>query len=160
MSSRELKSVQVDLGAPAPTAVIGIGPSIEERKKILVIDDDPVTVKALTIALNGKGYAVYSAFNGSEAIRVVREENPDMLLVDVGLPADGALGGEAPWDGFQVTRWLQHLTAKKIPTIIISASDKADYRKYAAMIGAEGFMPKPLNPLLLFQAIELALADS
>jgi len=158
MFSSEPKSAQGDSSEAAPMEVTGIGPSVEGQKKVLVIDDDPVTVKALTIALNGKGYAVYSAVNGSEAISVVHEKNPDMLLVDVCLPPDVTLGGAAPWDGFQVTRWLQHNSAKKIPTIIISASDKADYKKYAAMIGAESFMAKPLNSALLFQSIETALA--
>jgi CheY-like chemotaxis protein len=160
MSSRELKSVQADLSETAPTAGAGIGPLIEARKKILVVDDDPVTVRALTIALNGEGYAVYSAVNGSEAISVVHEESPDMLLVDVCLPPDVTSGGAAPWDGFQVTRLLQHISGKKIPAIIISATDKADYKKYAAMIGAETFMAKPLSSATLFQSIESALAGT
>jgi two-component system OmpR family response regulator len=144
----------------ASTVVTGISPSSEAQKKILVVDDDPVTVKALTIALNGQGYAVYSAINGSEAVNLVHEEHPDMLLVDVCLPPDVTLGGAAPWDGFQVTRWLQHVSAKKMPAIIISATDKADYKKYAAMIGAEAFMAKPLSHDVLFQSIESALAGA
>lgn len=158
MFSSELKSAQGDFSEAAPTAVTGIGSSSEGQKKILVIDDDPVTVMALTVALTGQGYAVCSAVNGSEAISVVHEEHPDMLLVDVCLPPDVTLGGAAPWDGFQVTRWLQHNSAKKIPAIIMSATDKADYKKYAAMIGAESFMAKPLSSALLFQSIESALA--
>jgi CheY-like chemotaxis protein len=134
----------------------GTAPSL---KKILVVDDDPVTVKALTLALNREGYTVYSTFNGSEAASVVCMENPDMLLVDVGLPPDAASGGAGPWDGFQVARWLQHLNAKTIPAIIISATDKADYKKYAAMIGATAFMAKPLDNGALFQSIESALAS-
>lgn len=147
-----------DLSEKAPVAGVGNSPSIEGLKKILVVDDDPVTVKALTIVLNSGGYAVYSAVNGSEAASVVCVENPDMLLVDVGLPPDVTSGGTGPWDGFQVARWLQHLSAKTIPAIIISATDKADYKKYAAMIGAAAFMAKPLNNVTLFQSIESALA--
>jgi PleD family two-component response regulator len=72
MSSRELKSVQGDSGETAPTAGPAIGPSIETQKKILIIDDDPITVKALTVALTSKGYATYSAKDGSEAIAAIR----------------------------------------------------------------------------------------
>jgi two-component system, OmpR family, KDP operon response regulator KdpE len=128
------------------------------RKKILVVDDDAVTVKTLSLTLNAKGYKVFTATDGAEAISVIREENPDMMLVDVGLPPD--LGGARLCDGFQVTRWLQRTNARKIPAIIISGSDKPAYKREAAAIGADGFMAKPINKDMLLDSIELALADS
>ena len=151
MSSRELKSVQDEVGEAAPE-------SAEVQKKILIIDDDPVIVKALTIALNNKGYAVYSAHNGSEAMSVVRAANPDLLMVDVHLSPDDSFGAAGTWDGFQVTRWLRNVAAKKIPAIIISANANPDYAKYADKIGAESFMSKPLSIATLLQSIESALA--
>lgn len=151
MSSRELKPAQNTLGETAPKGA-------ETQKKILVIDDDPVTIRALTGALTSKGYAVSSARDGAEAIGMVREDIPDMLLVDVNLEPHDAFGGAAMFDGFQVTRWLRHVTAKNIPAIIISASDKADYRSYAAKIGAESFMAKPISNAALLQSIEAGLA--
>jgi len=119
----------------------------------LVVDDDPVTVKALTLALTSKGYAVSSACDGSEAIGIVRDDMPDMMLVDVNLEPQNDFGGAALFDGFQVTRWLRYVTAKHIPAIIISATDKADYRRYAAKIGAETFLAKPISNAVLLQAI-------
>jgi len=127
------------------------------RKKILVVDDDPITVKTLSLTLNAKGYEVLSATDGSEAISIIREQNPDMMLVDVGLPPD--LGGARLSDGFQVTWWLQRANPRKIPAIIISGSDKPAYKQQAAAIGADGFMSKPLNKELLLNAIESALAN-
>ena len=127
------------------------------RKKILVVDDDPITVKTLSLTLNAKGYEVLSAKDGSEAISVIREQNPDMMLVDVGLPPD--LGGARLCDGFQVAWWLQRANPRKIPTIIISGSDKPAYRSQAAAVGADGFMAKPLNKELLLDSIESALAN-
>jgi CheY-like chemotaxis protein len=159
MSLRERESDQDHFSKTAGDAVTRPKPLAGAAKKILVIDDDPVTVKALTAVLRGSGYAVYSALEGSEAIRLAREEKPDMLLVDVNLPPDVGSPGTAPWDGFQVTRWLQHVSARKIPTIIFSATNRADYKKYAAMVGAEEFMTKPLNSALLLQSIQLALAN-
>jgi DNA-binding response OmpR family regulator len=153
MSAREQKLVQNGPGETAPIKA-------ETQKKILVVDDDPVTVKALTLALTSKGYAVSSASDGSQAIGIVRDETPDMLLVDVNLEPHDAFGGAALFDGFQVTRWLRHVTAKQIPAIIISATDKADYRTYAAKIGAETFMAKPISNAALLQAIEAGLAGS
>jgi len=151
MSLREQKPPQNVLAETAPK-------DAATQKKILVIDDDPVTVKALTLALTNKGYAVHSARDGAEAIAIVRDDIPDMLLVDVNLEPQDAFGGAAIWDGFQITRWLRHVTAKNIPAIMISASDKADYRTYAAKIGAESFMAKPISNAALFQSIEARLA--
>lgn len=153
MSSRELKPVQKTLGETAPK-------DAETQKKILVIDDDPVTVKALTLALTSQGYAVFSARDGSEAISVVRDDVPDMLLVDVNLEPTEGIDGAALWDGFQVTRWLRHVTATKIPAIIMSTSDKPDYRTYAAKIGAETFMAKPISKAALLQSIEARFAGA
>jgi CheY-like chemotaxis protein len=151
MISREQKSAPDASDETAPLAV-------DNRKKILVVEDDPLTVKVLTRTLNSEGYAVYSARNGSEAIGVVRDQNPDMLLVDVSLSADDAFGAAGAWDGFQVTRWLRHVSRKKIPAIIMSAADKPEYRECAEMIGARTFMAKPLCNAMLFHSIEAALA--
>jgi len=125
------------------------------RKKILVIDDDPITVKTLSLTLNAKGYKVLSAADGSEAIGVIRDEDPDMMLVDVSLkPNIGAGLG----DGFQVTQWLQRSGSRKIPAFIISGSDKPAYQRQAVAVGADGFMAKPINKELLLNSIESALA--
>jgi CheY-like chemotaxis protein len=151
MVSRERNSAQDGSGEMPPAA-------IDTRKKILVIDDDPVTVKALTQSLSGRGFAVYSASDGSAAIGVMRDEIPDMLLVDVNLSTEDVFGAAGPWDGFQVTRWLRYASARDVPAIIISGSDKEDYKKYAEMIDAEAFMVKPLSNARLFESIESALA--
>jgi DNA-binding NarL/FixJ family response regulator len=79
-----------------------------------------------------------------------------MRLVDVGLQPD--LGGARLCDGFQVAQWLQRAHARKIPSIIISGSDKPAYKRQAASVGAEAFMAKPLDSATLVESIELALA--
>src|SRR5579864_8876209 len=82
-------------------------PRLGERpKKILVIDDDPVILLALSNALKSGGYQVVTAADGGEAISQVRDERPDMLLVDVCLPLDMVGCGALGWDGFQIARWI------------------------------------------------------
>jgi two-component system, OmpR family, KDP operon response regulator KdpE len=125
-------------------------------KKILIVDDDAVTVKTLSLTLNAKGYKVLIAGDGAQAISMVREENPDMMLVDVGLQPD--LGGARLCDGFQVTQWLHQINARKIPSIIISGSDKPGYKRQAASVGAEAFLAKPIDKETLIDSIESALA--
>jgi two-component system KDP operon response regulator KdpE len=126
------------------------------RKKILVVEDDAVVAKALSMTLNARGYQVLVAADSCEAIKLVREQDPDMMLVDVGLQPD--LGGARLCDGFQVAQWLQRAHARKIPSIIISGSDKPAYKRQAASVGAEAFMAKPLDSATLVESIELALA--
>lgn len=128
------------------------------RKKILIVDDDPVVVKALTMTLHAKGYRVLSALDSAEALSIVREKDPDMLLVDVTLPPDVSYGGANLCDGFQVTRWLRLANSRKIPALIITASNKPEYLQEAAAIGANGFMVKPINTAVLLDSIESALA--
>ena len=150
---RKKKTVAEFVPVVLPDPVMVDGP----RKKVLVVDDDEVTVKMLTLALNAKGYEVLSATDGSQAISIIREQNPDIMLVDVGLPAD--LGGAQLCDGFQVTRWLQRANSRKIPAIIISGSDKPAYQRQAAAVGANAFIAKPINKDVLLESIESALAN-
>src|ERR1700743_1480393 len=100
--------------APVPvpvqsTTTTGSEEAGEARKKILVVDDDPIIVKTLTLTLNARGYDVLSAVDAADAIGKMRDAKPDMLLVDVTLPPDCASGGVVPWNGFQVTQWLQRM---------------------------------------------------
>jgi CheY-like chemotaxis protein len=125
------------------------------QKKILVVDDDPVMIKTLSLTLNARGYKVVSAADGSEAISVIRQENPDMMLVDVSL---GSNVGTALIDGFQVTRWLLRANFRKIPAIIMSGTDKPSYKRQAEAVGADSFMAKPIDKTQLFLSIESALA--
>jgi CheY-like chemotaxis protein len=144
-SAADTKTASQNTGAP--------------RKKILVVDDDPIMVKTLSLTLNARGYNVLSAADGSEAISVVRREKPDMLLVDVCLPPDVASGGVMPWNGFQITRWLQRMNNGKIPALIISGADKPEYKLQAVAAGADGFMAKPINSTQLLSSVASALAD-
>ncbi len=127
------------------------------RKKILVIDDDQVTLKALSFILKNRGYKVVTATDGSQAIGLMRDEEPDMMLVDVGLPPDVANGGMCTWDGFQVTQWIRQINGR-IPTIFMSANDKPEYKKRASTFGAQAFLAKPIDNQVLLASIASALS--
>jgi CheY-like chemotaxis protein len=129
------------------------------RKKILVIDDDAVIVKTLTLTLTANGYKVIPAMDASAGLSLMRQEKPDLMLVDVTFPPDVSGGGIGQWDGFQVTRWLQQTTNKKIPTIIISGTNKPEYIQKALDAGANGFLPKPIDKQLLLETIAKAIKE-
>ncbi|HKI70408.1 MAG TPA: response regulator, partial [Verrucomicrobiae bacterium] len=97
---------------------------IMDRKKILVVDDDTVVLKAFTFKLTSKGYDVLTALEGAEAVSVVRRAKPDLILLDVSFPPDVGSGGGVVWDGFKIMDWLRRVDeAATIPIIMITGGD-------------------------------------
>lgn len=116
----------------------------EDSKKILIVDDDPVIVKALSLALRSSGYQIVTATDAAEAMSQVKSEKPDLLIVDVFLAADPVGCGALGWDGFQLARWL-HDWSCRAPLIIISGTDGPEYRSRTTAAGARAFLTKPID---------------
>lgn len=126
-------------------------------KKILVVDDDAVVVKALSLKLSAKGFKVITAADGSEAVLSVRKEKPDLILLDVTFPPD--VGGVA-WDGFRVVEWLRRLDeSQRIPVIIMSGGEREKYKSRTDAIGAVAFFQKPINYDELINTIRKTLDE-
>ena len=70
-------------------------------QKILVVDDNPIILKVLSLALKPKGYEVFTAADGPEAFTVVSREEPDLILLDIFFPPDIFQSGNT-WDAFQI----------------------------------------------------------
>lgn len=143
--------VPVTIPAPKPEPIEPPDDG-QPRKKIMVIDDDPVVLKALEFTLKSKGYKVVTATDGSQAIGLMRDAEPDMMLVDVSFPNEMGAG----WNGFQIAQWIRQMNGK-LPTIVMSGADKPEYQKRAAAVGAQAFMTKPINNELLLASIASAL---
>jgi two-component system OmpR family response regulator len=134
---------------------------LAERRKILIVDDDAVLLKALTFKLEARGYAVATAVDGADALRALRDEKPDLVLLDINFPPDIAHGGGVPWDGFLLMRWLRGIdNGGKVPIIFITGDDSRDYRQRALACGAAGLFHKSLEPEVLISIIERVLNGS
>jgi DNA-binding response OmpR family regulator len=132
-----------------------------EHTKILIVDDDAVLLKALTLKLESRGYAVATAVDGADALRALRDEKPDLVLLDINFPPDIAHGGGVPWDGFLLMRWLRGIeNVGKVPIIFITDNDPGDYRERALSCGAAGLFHKSLQPEVLISIIECVLNGS
>jgi len=143
---------------PLLVALKGAAEYTAPRQKVLVVDDDPIVCQVLSLKLRSKGYRVVTACDGPEALNVSREEKPDVVLLDVNFPPDVGHGGGVLWNGFLLAEWLQRSDdTKNIPVILISASDRADYRERASAAGATGFLSKPIGSDQLLDSIERAL---
>lgn len=125
------------------------------KKKILVVDDDQVILKAFAIKLKASNYDVLTASDGSTAVNIVRTQKPDAILLDINFPDDF---GSVPWDGFRIMEWLKRLdNVAKIPIFIISSGDPDKYVARARELGAVGFFRKPIMHDELLAALQRVL---
>ena len=123
-------------------------------KKILVVDDDPVVLKALFLALRSRGYEMFAAFDGPEAFSIARQERPDLILLDIFFPPDAAESGNT-WDAFLIIDWLQRSSVGYgIPIIIISVAEPGEFRERCLAAGAAGYFQKPVNLADLLDTIQ------
>ncbi len=117
--------------------------------KILIVDDDQDTRQLLKIRLQAKGYETAFAWDAVTAISATREERPDLILLDFGLP-----GG----DGVVVMERLQTFPAlAHIPIVIVSAREPTSTAQRALLAGAAGYVQKPIDNEKLLAAISSAL---
>ncbi len=108
------------------------------NKKILIIDDTDLMVKIISDILIQAGYEVVSATNGYDGIQKVREEKPDLILLDVVMP---------DIDGFEVCRILRDDDSNNLtPIIILTAQDNEDDKLSGLELGADDYIIKPFNP--------------
>ena len=111
-------------------------PEPQEAAKILVVDDEPRNVRILQIQLNARGYTVYTAADGLQALEVVKEEMPDLILLDINMPK---------MDGFEVVKQVRANEATEfIPIVMITAlRDTRENRIKSIEAGADDFIEKP-----------------
>jgi CheY-like chemotaxis protein len=119
-------------------------------KTVLLIDDDNIFLLTIGVRLKSMGYTVYAAKDAVNAISAVRKNNPDVIVLDVSLPAG---------DGFMVAERLQKLiSTATTPIIFVTASEKPGLRERAMKVGAVAFLKKPFDATTLADAIESALS--
>lgn len=113
---------------------------MSNAKRILVVDDDPKILKALDQALQQEGYEVFRAADGMEALRMVNECKPDLVILDVMLPK---------MDGFEVCAQMR--TMGSVPCLILSARGEEMDKVVGFNVGADDYLTKPfrLSELIL-----------
>jgi DNA-binding response OmpR family regulator len=128
-----------------------IGQKRVPLKKVLIIEDDPDTQKGLATLLKSEGFVANFASDGATALSVASREEPDVILLDLGLPAG---------DGFVVLdRLKRHLTLNSVPVIVVSARDAEANRPKALQAGAEAYFQKPADFEQLLKAIRSAIGQ-
>jgi two-component system cell cycle response regulator len=118
-------------------------------KKVLIVEDDGDQRLAISIRLRATGYTTAFAADGVGAVSAAQRERPDLILLDLGLPAG---------DGFRVLERLRAIPQLSgIPTIVLTARDAASSEDRALDLGAVAFFQKPVDAASLLGAIRQVL---
>src|ERR1051325_7993016 len=130
-------------------------------KRILVVDDNAVIIKTLSMKLQSAGYAVLAAMDGSEAVSAARRDKPDLIVLDISFPPDVAHGGGVAWDRFRIIEWLHRIDeAKNIPIVVITGGEASKYKERSLAAGAVAFFQKPINNEELLAVIQKTLGSA
>src|SRR6266498_1317145 len=118
----------------------------EDKELILLIEDEPQMRRFLRITIESHGYRLVEAASGQEGLMQATTRNPDIILLDLGLP---------DIDGLEVTKRLREWT--QIPIIVISAREQEQDKVRALDAGADDYLTKPFNAGELLARIRVAL---
>jgi serine phosphatase RsbU (regulator of sigma subunit) len=120
-----------------------------EPDHLLVVDDNKVNRMLLTHSLEEQGHRVALAVNGREALELLRTNPIDLVLLDIEMPE---------MDGYQVLSAMkQDRQLRHIPVIMVTAVDEIESAIRCIEMGAEDYLPKPFNPVLLRARISASL---
>jgi DNA-binding response OmpR family regulator len=116
---------------------------------ILIVDDDPDMLQALQIRLKASGYDVHCAEDGMGAISEARKHAPDLIVLDLGMPAG---------DGFVVLDTLKtNIDLSSIPVIVLSGRDRRANEERVLNAGARAFLQKPVQSNEFLAVVRQAL---
>ena len=117
------------------------------KRRILIVDDDPLLLQFLNEVIGHAGYATTTASSGEEALQRIAEQEPDMALLDITMPG---------MSGLELARHLK--THTSVPFMFLSAIGDSESTKQAAAYGAVGYLLKPVDAAHLMPAFEAGLA--
>ena len=119
------------------------------KQKILVVDDEPDILELISYNLTREGYQVFTAANGRLAIEKAKEENPDLIILDVMMPV---------MDGIEACRLMRAMPEFKHTFMIFLTARSEEYSEIAGFhVGADDYIAKPIKPRALMSRINAIL---
>jgi CheY-like chemotaxis protein len=126
------------------------------QKKIMVVEDEAISLALMKNFLVEEGYVVVATQDGSAAVSLAMKEKPDLIILDLGLP--GMDPFSPSFDGFIIIDWLHRMAADtRIPIIVITAQSGEAVRQRVLNAGAIAFFEKPANRNDVLSVIRNAL---
>lgn len=119
--------------------------------KILIAEDNATNRELFRELLEARGYTVVEACDGPEALRMIEQAQPDLLLLDIGMPL---------LDGFAVVRAIRENTlVAALPVLAVTAYAMQGDRERILSSGFDGYLPKPINAKSLAEELERLLSE-
>ncbi len=119
-------------------------------EKILIADDDPETLRLVSLMLQRQGYEIVTAANGNQALGMTRTELPDLIILDVMMP---------DLDGYEVARQIRKQTdTANIPILMFTAKSQVEDKVTGYESGADDYLTKPVHPAELQAHIRALLS--
>jgi two-component system cell cycle response regulator DivK len=146
--------------ANSPAAAKTVTLPIGRGRKILVVDDNDVVLKAFQLKLESLGFTVLTTSEGATAVSIARQQKPDVIVLDISFPPDVGSSG-LQWDGFNIMQWMHRFQeAATIPVIIISSGDPIKFREKSLAAGAVAYFQKPIKNEEFLMTLRRVLGQS
>lgn len=140
------EAIFMQLGMDYHEEASKLGPARGTAKKVLAVDDSGIARKAIVQTLLSKGYDVVEAKDGYEAMSQLRDEKPDLVLLDLILPK---------MDGYEVlSNMREQEEHKHIPVIVLTSRDTLFDKLKGKMSGTDEYVTKPFKPEVLLEKVE------
>ncbi|MBC7233213.1 MAG: response regulator transcription factor [Chloroflexi bacterium] len=118
----------------------------EAKKHILIVDDEPRMLRFVRMNLELEGYQVSTASNGMEAIEKVRDELPDLVILDIMMPE---------MDGYETLERIRQIS--NVPVIMLTVKAEEEDKVRGLELGADDYITKPFSPRELASRVKAAL---
>lgn len=119
--------------------------------RVLIVDDSPTETYKFREILEKHGFDILTADNGADGVALARQEQPDVVLMDVVMPG---------LNGFQATRQLhKNADTQAIPVIIVTTKDQETDKVWGRRQGAKDYLTKPVDEQKLLDTIKRAMAN-
>jgi len=116
--------------------------NVGQNRSILVVDDNPVVLKAFELKLKASGFTVTTTSNAEAVASSVEAAQAELIILDINLPS----GPGPEWSGFTVMQWLRRFPELGgVPVILVSGEDMDKQRDKALAEGAVAYFQKPVN---------------
>ncbi len=116
------------------------------RRRVLVVDDEPRIIHFIRLNLEHDGFEVFGAESGTEALEELRDQLPNIILLDVMMPG---------LDGFETLRLIREIST--VPVIMLTAKGDEDDRVRGLELGADDYITKPFSPRELVSRVKAVL---
>jgi two-component system alkaline phosphatase synthesis response regulator PhoP len=119
------------------------------QERVLVVDDEVYILHILDFILGAESYEVVTATDGEQALQRVREDKPDLVILDIMMPK---------LDGYETCRIIKSDEATKhIPVILLTAKGREIDQKLGEEVGASDYITKPFSPTKLIERVQSIL---